>query len=340
MAGTMTSPIRDFDDWARRLARHVKLRHLHTLLVVARAGSMGRAADLLAISQPVISKSIAELEDAVGQRLLDRSVAGVAPTIYGKALLARAATVFDELQRGMRELEHLADPSTGDVHIGCTEAAALGFVPAIIDRLSRQYPRIIVRVITADAVSLVQRELRQRRIDVVFAAAPSDPTGDDVDVELLFEDRHVVMAGGRNKWLRRRGLALSELAGEPWILPPPDSDSGRRIGRAFRARDVELPASALVAQSIPLCQALLMRGRYLAVLPATIVRLAREPSIRIVDVDLPAIVRPVCVMTLRNRTPSPTTKLFIEAARETARAWIQTRAGSVHAPAVRWPSSR
>src|SRR5215813_497103 len=86
--------------WTDRIGRRLKLRDLHILLAVAKSGSMGKAAADLAISQPSVSKAIAEVEHAVGLRLLDRGAHGIEPTIYGRALLQCGVAVFDESPAG------------------------------------------------------------------------------------------------------------------------------------------------------------------------------------------------------------------------------------------------
>jgi DNA-binding transcriptional LysR family regulator len=77
-------------DWTDRIGRRIRLRDLHILLAVEQHGSMARAANSLAVSQPVVSKVIADLERTVGVRLLDRDRHGAEPTIFGRALLTRA----------------------------------------------------------------------------------------------------------------------------------------------------------------------------------------------------------------------------------------------------------
>src|SRR5215510_6097973 len=98
---------------ADRIGRRLKLRELHILLAVAERGSMARAADDLAVSQPVVSKTIADLERTLGVRLLDRSRHGVEPTLYGQALLKRSTAAFDELRQGIKDIEFLAEPTAG-----------------------------------------------------------------------------------------------------------------------------------------------------------------------------------------------------------------------------------
>src|SRR5512135_1244755 len=125
--------------WEQRLGRRIKLRDLHILAAVVQWGAMAKAATHLGMSQPAVSEAIASLEEALRVRLLDRSPRGVQPTIYARTLLKRADVVFDELRQGIRDIEFLANPSAGDVTIGCPESLAAGFVPAVVDRLSRRF---------------------------------------------------------------------------------------------------------------------------------------------------------------------------------------------------------
>ena len=89
--------------WDDRIGRRVKLHDLHILMTVAELGSMGKAAERLAVSQPSVSKSISDLEYVVGVRLLDRTSRGVETTAYGRALLRRGMGAFDELRQGIKE---------------------------------------------------------------------------------------------------------------------------------------------------------------------------------------------------------------------------------------------
>src|SRR5258708_38956730 len=103
------------------LSRRLKLRQLNVLLSVVRWGSMARAADHLSVSQPVVSKTIAELERLLGVSLLDRTSQGVEPTIYGSALARRSVALFNDLRTSIGELAALADPSAGELQIAPTQ---------------------------------------------------------------------------------------------------------------------------------------------------------------------------------------------------------------------------
>src|SRR5258708_12341395 len=109
----------------------VKLRHLKIIIAVAQSGSMAKAADSLAISHPVISKAIAELEQALGVRLFDRGSQGVEPTMYRRALVKCGVAVFDELRQGVNQVAFLADPTFGQFRIACSQPMSAGPRPAI-----------------------------------------------------------------------------------------------------------------------------------------------------------------------------------------------------------------
>src|SRR2546425_2133041 len=108
------------------------------------------------------------LELALGVRLLDRSPRGIEPTAYGRAIMKRGVAVFDELRQGVKDIEFLADPTAGELRIGGTEAMAAGPILAVIDRLSRQYRRIIFHVVTGDAARL-SRELTERNVELAIS---------------------------------------------------------------------------------------------------------------------------------------------------------------------------
>jgi DNA-binding transcriptional LysR family regulator len=318
----------DFDD---RVLRRLKLSDLRLLQAVLQCGGMAKAAARLNISQPAVSKAIKSLEDALGVRLLDRNPTGVQPTAYGEALVNAGVAVFDELKQSVRQIEFLSSPGSGELHIGCTEAGAAGFVPTIIARLSRQYPRVMYFVTTGDARTFIETELPQRKIDLAIGALP-DALSEIIHSQVLFEDRHFVVTGARSKWARRRNIALADLVDEPWILPPPESAMGLHVARAFRAEGLDLPRSRVVSFSVPLCHHLLAGGHFLTIHPLAMTRLGKHLNLRILDVQMPRISRSIGIMTLRNRTLNPSAHKFISCAQEMASALVQEVSG-LSAPA-------
>jgi DNA-binding transcriptional LysR family regulator len=307
--------------WSDRIGRRLNPHDLHIFMAVVEHGNMARAADSLAISRPVVSRTIAELERALGVRLLDRGPQGVEPTLYGRALLKRSIAVFDELKQSVSDIESLGDPNAGEVSIGCTEPMAAGFVAAVIDRLSRQYPRLVFRLELCTTPAQQFHVLRERKCDLVVARVWPQPPEPDMDTEGLFDDQVCVVAGRESRWLGRRKLALADLFDEPWLLAPVDHEPGSPVFEIFHALGLEVPRASVASYSFNVRMTLLATGRFLAIIPVSVLRFGVAPSLlEVLPCTLPPSVQPVAVTTLKNRTLSPTAKLFIESAREVAGA--------------------
>src|SRR5712671_474356 len=102
-------------NWESRIGRRLRLRDLHVFFTVVQRGSMAKAAQELGVTQPAVSRVIADLEHTLSVSLLDRSPQRIEPTIYGLALLKRGNVAFDELRQSVRDIEFLADPTVGEV---------------------------------------------------------------------------------------------------------------------------------------------------------------------------------------------------------------------------------
>jgi DNA-binding transcriptional LysR family regulator len=299
-----------------RLERRLKLHDLRVLMTVIQAGSMLKAAQRLNTSQPAVSRSIAELEHVLGVRLLDRSRQGVQPTIYGRALLDCGTAVFDELRQGVKNIEFLADPAEGELRIGASLPAFSGVIPATINRLRREHPRIHVQTNFMSDMRQQQRALRERTLDFVVGRLPPTPEK-DFEAETLFQEGLVVIAGAQNPWLRRRKVRLAELIGEPWLLPPGDSEGGSLVAQAFRASGLELPRNSIATDAVMYLQNLIIGGDFLACYPSSPILLGTiGPGFRVLSVDLPIVPSPFGIIRFKNRTLSPVAERFIACARD------------------------
>jgi DNA-binding transcriptional LysR family regulator len=306
-----------------RIGRRLKLHDLHVLMAVVQSGSMSKAARLLNTGQSAISRSVAELERAMGVALLERNARGVEPTEYGRALLNGGTAVFDELRQAVKNLESLADPAAGQVRIGCNALLAASFVSAVVDRLSRRYPRIGFHHMTAFEETL-RRELIERNVDLLVARRFGQrfgPAADErLDFESLYQDSYAVAAGAQSPWVRRRRIELAELVSEPWVLPPPETVTGSVAMDAFHASGLDYPRVTLITNSPEVRMSLLATGRYLTIFANSILRFpSRRPDVRVLPINLPMAQVPIGILTLKGRSLSPAARLFIEHAREVAK---------------------
>jgi DNA-binding transcriptional LysR family regulator len=315
-------------DWSERIGRRIRLRDLHILLAVVQCKSMAKAAEHLAISKPVISKVIADLEHVLGVRLLERDRHGAEPTIYGTALLKRGITVFDELREGVKDIEFLTDPRAGDVRIGCHPFLAASFVSTVIDRISRRYPRIVFHLAVPEAEAL-HHDLIERRVDLLVVQRFDLFADEQFGFETLYDDSQVIVAGVQNPWVRRRKIKLADLVNESWVLPPPESVLGSVTIAAFRARGLDCPRATVFMFPAEARMSLLATGRFLTILPASIMRFPpKRPQLRVLPIELALAPMPVGIVTVRGRTPGPVAQLFIESARDVAKP-LAKRKGSM-----------
>src|SRR3954452_6850698 len=314
---------------ASQISQRIKLRQLNVLIAVVEAGSMAKAAEHLAISQPVVSKMIASLEQTLGFPLLERSRLGVEPTAYGKALLKRSIALRNDLRSSVDELKSLSDPAMGELRIGSTEPVMAGLLPAIVHRLARHYPRLALHIIEDEPPELQDRHLRNHDIDLMIGRLPSPTPAADTDVQVLLHESGVVVAGLNNPWLRRRRIRLAELVGERWCLPPRDSFPGGWIANAFHASGLEVPRASVTVYSILMQTTLLSTGRFLSFLPATMLHFsAKRLSMKVLPVEMPVQMWPIGIVTLKGRTPNPAQALLIDCAREVAKP-LATKRGRV-----------
>jgi len=305
--------------WDERIGRRVKLRDLNVLLAVVQWRSMARAAEQLAVSQPVISKAISDLEHTLGVPLLDRDRRGIEPTPYGRALLSRSVAAFDELRQAVKELEFLANPTTGEVRIAAASAMVDSLLPAVIARVYRRHPKFVIQVKETLAGAALYAELRERKVDFVIGRILQPLDDRDLSQEMLFDDPLFVVAGRDNALARKRNITLANLVHEPWMMPPAEAVGGL-IRETFREAGLSPPEPVIVSTSLSMYFALLNSGPFLAMMPRSVLTFTPESqTIRPLSVKLPVKSRPVGLVTLKARTLSPAAQLFIQTLRETMR---------------------
>ncbi|HEY7232005.1 MAG TPA: LysR family transcriptional regulator [Pseudolabrys sp.] len=305
--------------WNDRIGRRLKLHDLHVLMTVAESGTMGRAAERLAVSPPSVSKAISDMEHAIGVRLLDRTAKGVEPTAYGRALLQHSVGAFEELRQAIKAIENLSDPSVGEVRIGCPDVFTSGLVSAILDHFSRRYPRVIVNVTAANNVAEEFRPLRDRAVDLVIAGFPRPLADDDLALEFLYEDRPYIVTGPGNPLARRRKVKLADLAEEPWLLPR-EGIFVSLLTEAFRKSSVPVPQLGVRSYSVHQRMTLLATDRFVSAEVGSVLHFnASRFPIKVLPIDLAISPWPVWLVTLKGRTSSPVVQTFIAHVRDVTR---------------------
>lgn len=314
-------------NWEARIGRRIRLRDLHILLAVVHWRSMAKAATHLAVSQPAVSQAVSDLEHTLGARLVDRGPQGVEATDYGSALLRRAAAAFDELRHAVSDIEFLADPTKGELRVGCPESIVAAFLPKLIESFSHRYPQVLVHIQQMHNVSPQFRELRDRNVDLVIARTAKSFVADDLDVDLLAGDRLTVAVSAQSLLARRRKVQLSQLVDEPWVLAPAETPLSLLESEAFEKSGVERPKAGVVSLSTHVRCHLIGAAKFVGLLPASVLHFNRQRfALKALPIKLTVDVHPIAIVTLTHRTLSPPARMFVEEARSVARS-MRTEGG-------------
>jgi DNA-binding transcriptional LysR family regulator len=304
-----------------RIGRRLRFRDLQVFFSVVQCGSMAKAANELGVTQPAVSEVVAGLEHAFGVRLFDRSPQGVEPTIYGRALLKRGVAAFDELKQGIRDIEFLADPTKGEVRIGCPDSLAGGIMAPFVQEFCSRHPGVAIAVEPVPWPTLELPELHARKLDVVVSRLSKpqadDPFGDELDVEILFEDEAIIAAGADSQWARRRKLTLADLRDASWVGTSRETLTRTLLDRAYRTANLPPPAMRVMTFSVQLRAHLLATGDFLTAMPKSMLKLNPEcRGLKELPVRLPSPGFPVAIVTLKGRTMAPPVELFLDGLRE------------------------
>jgi DNA-binding transcriptional LysR family regulator len=301
--------------WDKRIGERVRLRELRILHVVVRSGSMARAAQALSMTQPAVSQAISHLEAALNTPVLERGPTGVAPTAIGSVLLRRALEAADALAEGLREIEVLADPGSGEIVVGASESyIAGGALAATIAALQRRYPRFRVAVVESNTAGMSFADLRERRVDVMFGRSTRSDPPEDIEQSVLLDEALLVVAGGHNAWAHA-AMRFADLAGKPWVLAPAGTAVYDLVAEAHRAEGVNMAAPAVTTYSMMLRLQLLAGGAFVTAFPESLVRnCAKAWNLVALPLALGTAL-PVSAYTLRSRAASRAITAFIDAAR-------------------------
>jgi DNA-binding transcriptional LysR family regulator len=264
------------------------------------------------------------LEHALGVRLLDRTPKGITMTRYAEALMVRGRAAFDELRLGIRDIEFISDPASGELTIGCPESIAAGFLIPVLRRFSSDHPRVRVRVVPVRTPTVEFPELLERKIDLAFARLATSPVegrlSEELDAEVLFNDRYCVVVGEKSRWAGRK-VGLADLVDAPWIMTPLDALGDTFVAGSFARRGLKAPTLTITTFSIHLRNHLVGSGEFITALPGSVFWVYRRlHGLKELPINL-SVRPPVAIVTLRNRTLTPTVQSFIRCAHDVARSF-------------------
>jgi DNA-binding transcriptional LysR family regulator len=318
------------NDLIHRLPRHLKMSELRVFAAVMEHRSFRKAAAVLHLTQPAVTKAVAGLEQTLGVKLFDRVASGVEPTVHGRSFAPRARAVFDELRRAAQDMCLLSSGAVGSLRVGTVPMPAIPFLPVAVDRLIGAHPGILVSVVEDRETELLDR-LRKRDIELaILRLALVDP-GEDLHTERLFDEKLCVVAAQTHPLASRNGLQWHELLEQRWVMPPADCFFFEHVRRSLDQLHMPMPRHAVEAESIQVQFSMVLHAGMLCFGMRSQISFApgKEFVVRL-PFDLPLSSTMVAAVSLKSHEPSPLARQLLAQIHDLVR----------HAPAPRQPAPR
>lgn len=195
----------------------MEIRVLKYFLTVVREGGINRAAEVLHITQPTLSRQLSQLEEEVGVKLFHRGARRITLTNEGILLRRRAEEILDLVDRTERELVEQEELVEGRIVIGCGELAAVQILPEAIEVFHKKYPLVSYDIFTASA-DLVKEQMEKGLIDMGVLLEPIDMEKFDF-IRLVGKERWVVLMRPDDPLADKEAVSAKDLENLPLILP-------------------------------------------------------------------------------------------------------------------------
>lgn len=257
---------------AARLSNRLKHRHLVLLTNIAKHGSLTRVAAATGISQPAVTKALAELEGIFGGPLFLRSGRGLLPTALGNLALVRARHMQSDLELWAREVEALHAGHSAHLNVGVVPYVSSALLTTAISRLHQRFG-VTLTLHRATTDHLVPM-LRRHELDCIISRATSTVALDDLIHRVLYRQRPRLIAHSRlAQRLARRRPDWSAVAAMDWVLPAANTPTRQLIVEHFIRAGLRPPSPVLEAYSTDVIEGMLtMNEALISVVPEDIAR--------------------------------------------------------------------
>lgn len=243
------------------------LRQLQCFLRAAEAGSVSRAASLLQLPQPAVSRHIARLENELGSPLLLRHSRGVQVTEAGARLLDHARAILEHIAGAQHDVALLRDRPRGEVTIGMAPSAAQILAARFIDRMASDLPEVRLRIREGFGGNLTDW-LLERSLDAAVLYSPRAERA--LTIDTVFEEDLLLVGPPDHALIARGHLRLLDLVGVPLLLPSPSQALRRTVEAAARKAGTRLNV-VLELDTLAVMRRLAVDGRGLTILTRTTV---------------------------------------------------------------------
>ena len=306
-------------DIDRVLRSNLKLRHLQLLVALDEFRHLGRAAEFLSVTQPAVSKSLAEVERMFGLDLFTRSTRGTEPTPYGTTLVRFARSVLADYDRTRDEIAAVASGSAGRTRVGAMVVATPGLLTRAVELLKARSALTMVSIEEGDLTRLLPR-LRVGELDLLVGRLEPGYAAPDLETEALYDEPMSLVARPDHPMAKRARPRWDELAGLPWVVPPPWASSRIKLNQVFYQHGLNPPVDLIETASFLVMLSFVRQRPAIGFVARAVARyLEREGLAKTLGVKLAIELPPVGIITMRGRSRTPATSQLIDALHRAAK---------------------
>lgn len=245
-------------------------KQLRYLRAIIEHRTFARAAEVLGLSQPALSRSISELERETGTRLLDRGRQGATPTVFGQALAARSVAIDAELRHAQEDVDRLKSAKAGQIVIGTTMVPSASVTPRAVSALVRERPGLVVKVVEYFEYDLLMA-VRLGDVDLMIGPTYKTAQPDDLVEQPLFHSSVAVITRKSHRLARRRRLRIADLVHENWVGTITATSLQRYVDTLIGNAGVPPLRKTLQSDALPVLKALVANTDHFALLPPEVV---------------------------------------------------------------------
>jgi len=308
------------DHASRALRSNLKLKHLQLLVALDQHRHLGRAAQSLALTQPAVSKTLAELERLLEAPLFVRSSRGTEPTAQGLAVVRFARSVLAEFERTRDELAAVGTGATGRVRMGAMVVALPGLLMPAVAHLKASLPHITVQIEEGDLTRLLPR-LRSGELDWLVGRLEPGYAAPDLLTETLYTEPMCLVVAPGHALAGQRRVGWPVLARQPWVMPPPWAATRVKLHQLFFKHRLNPPADVIESASFLVTLTALQQRGAVGFWARSVAEHAQAQGwVQVLPVAVPIDLPAVGIIGLRGRAPSPTAQQLLASLRQVAAA--------------------
>ncbi len=293
----------------------MEMRHLRHLAAVIEVGNISRAAEVLNITQPALTRSIKTLEDLVGGALIERRPRGVVATREGEALYRSAKVILEEAKRAREELTQLRSGRRKSISVGIAAMFADQFMDSVAVAYCRKRPGLRM-TITEGLYEELVADLAERRLDVLFCNLPGVPLPDNLQAEPMLEVHSILVARSDHNLAQKLQVTRQDLAGARWAVVN-QAHMREIMDHFFAAEGVKAPHATIQTNSIPLIRSMVTQDDFVSILPHHLVRTQlRRGTLKRIQTPGAELIRHAGIIARLDARQDQDIAAFIDTARE------------------------